>query len=1437
MATRIKTEETGTTENIEMAEQGEQQQIQVNVSNKSLRTLEFVPEAQQSNEKRWSEWLEGLEREFRYFRIDDTNDKKDALIIYGGKEVARLAKTLPDPTVKPDYALQTEQLDAYTRVKWKITDFYTVKKNKHHSRFLFNNMKQEHGEGVVSYATRLRERATECEFENLEDRILEHLILTVNDKSLIQRAISKEWNLATFMSEAGQMEDLRIQVDTMTGDANRTIASVREKTRYKGKQNHDATHQKKRPNEKKHQGESSKLKACTYCGLIGKHPPGRNCPAYGKKCGHCNKYNHFAKVCQKHNHEEKTSPRKNIKKTQEVDNDTSTDEEYFNAVKQIRSVKTKDVLITVRMEDVDVRIEPDSGADANVLDEHQFRALQKLSKKKIQLQPSKVILNTLQAELPVKGEANVTVRNKTRGVETKVIVIKGRIGSPPLLGRETLMKLGMMKIDPTGALEQENELKIKAIHQEEHYEKMKEKYKEVFEGIGLIEDKKNGREFYAKLHMKENAIPVAQKARNVAYYLQEPLRELLEECVKQDIYEKIPESEPVTWCSPLVVQPKPRYKNEEKLKPQMIRASIDLRVPNSYMERNRITQSPIVEDFTHKFHDCKIFSKLDMNQGYHQLLLCPESRSIATFSTPWGNMRPKRLIFGAKASQDSFDEAMQRIFGDIPYCLNQRDDILIGGRDRKHHDETLEKVLQRAKDFGITFSKDKCQFGVKNIEFYGYKFTEDGLKPTTDKVRAIKECGTPTSKTAVRSFLGMTGYLSKFIPNYSVLTAPLRRLTEKDTRFRWTEKEQHAFEALKESITDEKTMAYFDPKLPIILRTEASYHEGLSAALFQKRTDGIRPVHFISRSMTETEKRYSQTEKDALAIAWAKKRLHLYLIGAPKIKIITAHKPLVTMFNKPTAKLPPRIEKWVMSMQDVDFEVNYEPGKDEKDPLDYISRFPLPETDDDDDTESYIKRVIHQEHAPILEKMKNATQNDDVSQKIIEAITNNHWENLKNKPEYTPYYGIKEELYVSDGIIFRMNKIIVPQRLQQSVIHTAHSMGHLGMTKMKAMVRARYWFPEMDRMIENTVKKCYECQITTKHHREEPVKMTKIPEQPWESVSADFGGPYPDGHYNLVVVDKRTRYPEVEQQYTTAAKPTIQKMREIMARNGIPRRLETDGGPPFNSTEFKEFSKEMGFEHHIVTPEHARANGEAESFMKMLNKTEQIAKLQGENSKTAITNMLMGYRSTPHPATQTTPFKALMNREVRTKLDTAKTDNNSEMNEEITENDKRYKAVIGNYANNKQTVKEHTFVEGDYVLLKQQKQNKLSTAYEPAFYIIYKIEGSTIHARRIHDGRDIQRDSSKFKNVNMVVRKMMDEKEEEENNWREKLLQNYEGERQDCRERKDGGNEESGITQTELIGVIEPTKEKTPFRTNERPVRKRQMPEKFKDYVLCIIRE
>ena len=154
--------------------------------------------------------------------------------------------------------------------------------------------------------------------------------------------------------------------------------------------------------------------------------------------------------------------------------------------------------------------------------------------------------------------------------------------------------------------------------------------------------------------METDTLPVDQKPRLVPYHLQKSIKDWLDRGVKEEIFEKVPDGEATTWCSPAVAQPKPEIieKKTEEL------------------------------DFIYRLHVCKILTKLDPRQGYHQLALDSSTKQVATFRTAWGSYRHQRLVFGAKLSQDVFDEALFRIFGAIHHCLNQRDDTFLGESDQ-----------------------------------------------------------------------------------------------------------------------------------------------------------------------------------------------------------------------------------------------------------------------------------------------------------------------------------------------------------------------------------------------------------------------------------------------------------------------------------------------------------------------------------------------------------------------------------------------------------------------------------------------------------------------------------------------------------------------------------------------------------------------------------
>ncbi len=236
-------------------------------------------------------------------------------------------------------------------------------------------------------------------------------------------------------------------------------------------------------------------------------------------------------------------------------------------------------------------------------------------------------------------------------------------------------------------------------------EKILQQYEDRFRGIGKA--KRDGKDIEIHLPMNENATPIAQKPRRVPYHLLDPLEERINEFGKSDIIEKVPEHEAIEWCVPVVVQPK--VKN-----PKDIRVSLDLRILNQSMSRTRQVQTPITEDFVNEFKDCTVFSKIDLNHGYHQFALNEESRKIMTFATPWGNYRYKRPAFGGKNSQNLFDAEIAKIISGIPRVLNNRDDM-VGGRDWEEHNQNLETLLERLTAHNLTLRKEKCEFGPDSV--------------------------------------------------------------------------------------------------------------------------------------------------------------------------------------------------------------------------------------------------------------------------------------------------------------------------------------------------------------------------------------------------------------------------------------------------------------------------------------------------------------------------------------------------------------------------------------------------------------------------------------------------------------------------------------------------------------------------------------------------
>ena len=303
--------------------------------------------------------------------------------------------------------------------------------------------------------------------------------------------------------------------------------------------------------------------------------------------------------------------------------------------------------------------------------------------------------------------------------------------------------------------------------------------------------------------------------------------------------------------------------------------------------------------------------------------------------------------------------------------------IIIFGKTQADHDDALKAVFQKFADANLTLNKSKCEFNKQSISFFGFVFSEKGIAPDPAKVESIDKALPPTTTTAVRSFLGMATYCAKFIPNFSDISEPLQKLTRKDQPFLWGEEQERSFHTIKKLLTSTEVMAYFDPNKETELVTDAS-PSGLSAILMQTTpgTRDERVVAYASRALTAVERRYSQTEREALAVVWTIEKLHLYLFGS-RFKLLTDCKAVELIFNNPKSKPPAHIERWNLTLQGYIFEVKHTKGNEN--PSDYLSRHTSLVCDDKQGTraEEYVNLLTSSAVPKAMTLQEIATASDN----------------------------------------------------------------------------------------------------------------------------------------------------------------------------------------------------------------------------------------------------------------------------------------------------------------------------------------------------------------------------------------------------------------------------------------------------------------------------
>ena len=938
---------------------------------------------------------------------------------------------------------------------------------------------------------------------------------------------------------------------------------------------------------------------CHHCG--GPFPHDKSCPAEGKTCLKCGKKNHFAKQCRSKSNRHHNRQNKGRKPAlHPLDHDICSQNSEPDYLYGIHTASTSSPRVNITACGHTFKMLVDTGATINVIDQNTFSQM-----RNVKLQNTKTKAFAYDSKTPVEfaGKFDATLETKKRITIATIYVVKGSKNSGNLMSLETAKELGLISLHLNHVTTKDSTLDV-ILH----------KHNKVFDGLGKLKDTK------VALSIDSSKTPKVQPQRRIPYHVRQKVKDALKELEEQDIIEKVPDTEGTPWVSPIVVVPK---------KDGGVRICVDMRLANEAIQRIR-HPIPTVDDVRFELNGAKFFSKLDLAQAYHQLELDEASRSITTFSTHLGLYRYKRLNYGTNAAAEIFQYTLQTQLQGLTGVKNIADDILVFGQTRKEHDENLDKCLTRLTSTGFTLNRGKCTFLNDTLEFFGQVFSKHGTRPDPKRVSDLLNAPVPQNVHEVRSLLGMANYSSRYIANFATISAPLRELTKKNTKFEWTAVHQQAFDNITRALSSSPCMSYFDPQKETSIIVDAS-PVGLSAILTQKArdSDDSKVVAYASRSLTDVEQRYSQTEKEALAIVWSVEHFHLFIYGHD-FTLVTDHKPLEIIYGSRTSKPSARIERWVLRLQPYSFRVIYKSGADN--PADYLSRHPTTTSRKQEHmTEEYVNFVVHNSvpKAMTLDEISQATDQDRVLKGLRAAIRLHQWDYEIVKP----YRLIKDELTIGkQNIILRGSKIVIPTSLQQKAVDIAHE-SHQGISKTKALLREKVWFSGIDELVKKTLESCLACQAVGKAAPPEPVRLTNMPEAPWHLVHIDFVGPLPSSEYLLVVIDRYSRYPEVETVHSTKASNVIPKLDKIFATHGIPNIIKTDNGPPFSSDDFRKYCTALGISHERVTPYWPQANGEVERFNQPLEKVIQTAYLEGKVWRQEINRFLLQYRTTPHSVT------------------------------------------------------------------------------------------------------------------------------------------------------------------------------------------------------------
>ncbi|KAL0268628.1 UNVERIFIED_CONTAM: hypothetical protein PYX00_010487 [Menopon gallinae] len=859
---------------------------------------------------------------------------------------------------------------------------------------------------------------------------------------------------------------------------------------------------------------------------------------------------------------------------------------------------------------VAIDFEIDTGSNISLISESLY--LQKFAS--IRLERSKCCFQSyVGSPIRPEGHIHVAVAHDGKSIPIRLYVIRN--GGVPLLGRADLQKLGW---------------RIEVIGKVNSVEDVTSKFPEVFsDKLGKCKDVK------LTLHLREGSTPKYCQARPVPYAIKEKIEKEIDRLVEEGILSPVESSE---WATPIV----PVLKKDNTVR---LCGSYDVTL-NKCLEIDRFP-IPKIKDVFASLKGGAFFTKIDLSSAYQQFELTEESKKLTTINCHKGLFQYNRLPFGIASSPGLFQREMDRIVRGLDGVVNFLDDILVGGTSWADHVDKLTAVLRRLQENGLTVKKEKCKFFMDRVDFLGHTIDKEGLHMSRDKVKAILEYPEPKNLTELQAFLGLVNYYSSFIPELASILSPLYKLLGKSVRWRWSDSCTQAMATVKTLLASDRVLCNYSEAYPLVLATDASPY-GLGAVISHIYPDGSeRPIAFASRTLSKAERNYSQIDKEATGIIFGIKKFHQYLWGR-RFTLLTDHKPLCTIFGNKRG-FPPmmatRLQRYTLFLSEYDYEIKYKKSTEHGN-ADGLSRVPISDNVSEEDEYSYLNFVTGEMSCITSEEIERETSKDKVLKQVVSFLKSGIWpQNIAE--EVKPYANRKDELFTEQGCLLWGHRVVIPQKLRKAILLELHS-SHFGMVKMKSVARSYFWWPELDKSIEDVARNCEYCE------RSAPPKTSlqnwTFPSSPGVRLHADFLGPL-EGFMFLVILDGHSKWVEVTKMTKITAERTIDIFRKYFSRWGLPVKVVTDNGPTFTSEEFRKFLGNNQVELVCTPPYHPASNGAAENSVKVFKQKILSMVRTGVSLDVAVDRYLLDYNSTEHLTTGCSPAELQLGRRLRTAFD------------------------------------------------------------------------------------------------------------------------------------------------------------------------------------------